>query len=408
MRRALTVLLAAVLLLALAAPALAADSSLERGRQEIEKSRVLLGESLDALKAGDRDKAYALSRDAYLNHFEFVEIPLRLRNPNLVLDTEFKYAKLRNDIRDGESVDTIRADTAVVRAALVDVDRELARKGLAAPAVAFGFSFSILFREGVESELLIAILLGSLAAGSASNYKRPLALGVAAAVAATAILFVLATLVIDIAPLSRELLEAVTALVAVAVLIVVSFWLVARLEHRRRMEFMRARVASAMAAGTTAAFVGLGFTAVFREGFETVLFYQALALFAEGLILWVVLGAVVAAIALAGVGYAILKLGKQLPLRPMLITGAGILLLLSVAFVGNAVRSLQSADYLSATPVDWPRLPVFLAELTGIHPTTQGLIIQAAFLAVYVLGALYVFAWQPARRRRRVGETATA
>jgi high-affinity iron transporter len=408
MRRTLTVLLAAVLLLALAAPALAADSSLERGRREIEKSRVLLGESLDALKAGDRDKAYALSRDAYLNHFEFVEIPLRLRNPNLVLDTEFKYAKLRNDIRDGESVDKIRSDTAVVRAALVDVDRELERKGIAAPAVAFGFSFSILFREGVEAVLLIAILLGSLAAGSASNYKRPLALGVGAAIAATAVLFVLATLVIDIAPLSRELLEAVTALVAVAVLILVSFWLVSRLEHRRRMEFMRARVASAMAAGTTAAFVGLGFTAVFREGFETVLFYQALALFAEGLILWVVLGAVAAAIALAGVGYAILKLGKQLPLRPMLVTGAGILLLLSIAFVGNAVRSLQSADYLAANPVDWPRLPVFLAELTGIHPTTQGLIVQAAFLAVYVLGALYIFAWQPARRRRRVAETATA
>ncbi len=408
MRRALTVLLAAALLLALAAPALAADSSLERGRQEIQKSRVLLGESLDALKAGDRAKAYALSRDAYLNHFEFVEIPLRLRNPNLVLDTEFKYAKLRNDIRDGASVGKIRSDTAVVRAALVDVDRELARKGLAAPAVAFGFSFSILFREGVEAVLLIAILLGSLAAGSASNYKRPLALGVGAAIAATAVLFVLATLVIDIAPLSRELLEAATALVAVAVLIVVSFWLVSRLEHRRRMEFMRARVASAMAAGTTAAFVGLGFTAVFREGFETVLFYQALALFAEGLILWVVLGAVVAAIALAGVGYAILKLGKQLPLRPMLITGAGVLLLLSVAFVGNAVRSLQSADYLAANPVDWPRLPVFLAELTGIHPTTQGLVVQAAFLAVYVVGALYIFAWQPARRRRRVGETATA
>jgi high-affinity iron transporter len=183
---------------------------------------------------------------------------------------------------------------------------------------------------------------------------------------------------------------------------------VSRLEHRRRMEFMRARVASAMAAGTTAAFVGLGFTAVFREGFETVLFYQALALFAEGLILWVVLGAVAAAIALAGVGYAILGLGKRLPLKPMLITGAGILLLLSVAFVGNAVRSLQSADYLAATPVDWPRLPVFLAELTGIHPTTQGVIVQVAFLAVYVVGALWFFAWQPARRRRRVAETATA
>jgi len=407
MRRALTALLTIVALLAVAAPALGATVSTERAQQEIDQSRVMLGRSLDALKAGDRDKAYALSRVAYLDHFEFVEIPLRLRNPNLVIDTEFKYAKLRNDIRDGASVGRVRSDTAIVRAALVDVDRELARKGLAAPLVAFGFSFSILFREGVEAVLLIAILLGSLAAGSASNYKRPLALGIGAALVATSVLFVLATLVIDVAPLSRELLEAGTALIAVVVLIGVSFWLLARLEHRRRMEFMRARVASAMAAGTTAAFAGLGFTAVFREGFETVLFYQALALFAEGLILWVVLGAVTAAVALAGVAYAILKLGKQLPLRPMLVAGASVLLLLSVAFVGNAVLSLQEADYLAATPVAHPRLPVFLAELTGIHPTRQGLLIQGVMLGIYILGALYVFAWQPARRRR-VTETATA
>jgi high-affinity iron transporter len=411
MRRAfLALVLAAVAALAVTAPAFAAggDASLERGRAEIAKARVMLDQSLRAVKAGDRKRAYALSRSAYLDHFEFVEIPLRLRNPNLVLDTEFKFAKLRNDIRDGAPPGTIRSDTADVRTGLIDVDRELARKGLAAPAVAFGFSFSILFREGVEAVLLIAILLGSLAAGSASNYKRPLALGVGAALAATAVVFALATLVIDVAPLSRELLEAVTALIAVVVLIGVSFWLVSRLEHRRRMEFMRARVASVMAAGTTAAFVGLGFTAVFREGFETVLFYQALALFAQGLILWVVLGAVAAAVALGGVGYAILKLGKQLPLKPMLVTGAGVLLLLSVAFVGNAVRSLQSADLLAATPVSWPRLPVFLAELTGIHPTSQGLVVQTALLGVYVLGAVYVFAWQPTRRRRQVAETATA
>src|SRR3954469_18530820 len=354
MRRAFALLLAAAFaVLALAAPAFAAggEASLQRGRAEIAKSRVLLDQSLRAVKAGDRARAYALSRAAYLDHFEFVEIPLRLRNPNLVLDTEFKYAKLRNDIRDGASLGTIRSDTADVRSGLVDVDRELARKGLAAPAVAFGFSFSILFREGVEAVLLIAILLGSLAAGSASNYKRPLALGVGAALVATAVVFALATLVIDVAPLSRELLEAVTALIAVVVLIGVSFWLVSRLEHRRRMEFMRARVASAMAAGTTAAFVGLGFTAVFREAFETVLFYQALALFARGLILWVVLGAVAAAVALGAVGYAILGLGKRLPLKPMLVGGAGVLLLMSVAFVGNAIRSLQDADLLTATPV---------------------------------------------------------
>ena len=181
MRRALAALLAVAALLALAAPpsAPAATRRSRAGARRSPSRASLLDQSLRAVKAGDRKRAYALSREAYLDHFEFVEIPLRLRNPNLVLDTEFKYAKLRNDIRDGASLGTVRSDTAIVRSALVDVDRELARKGVAAPLVAFGFSFSILFREGVEAVLLIAILLGSLAAGSAANYKRPLALGVA-------------------------------------------------------------------------------------------------------------------------------------------------------------------------------------------------------------------------------------
>jgi high-affinity iron transporter len=402
----LVALLAAAAVLAAAAPASAADSSIDRGRREVGQARVLLSQALAAFKAGDRQGAYRLARNAYLDHFEYVEIPLRLRNPNLVLDTEFAFAQLRNDIRDGAPLGEVRRDIAEVRNGLLAVDRELAAKGVAAPIVAFGFSFSILFREGIEAVLLLAILLGSLAAGSASNYKRPLAWGVAAAVGASLLAFLVTTLVIDIAPVSRELLEAVTALVAVVVLVVVSFWLISRLEHRRRMEFMRARVASAMAAGSALAFAGLGFTAVFREGFETVLFYQALALFAQGLGLWVALGAGAAAIALGAAGYAILGLGKKLPLKPMLITGASILLLLSVAFTGNAVRSLQSADLLPANPVQSPRLPVFLAELTGIHPTTQGLVVQGAMLGAFVIGALYVFAWQPARRRRLEGAAA--
>jgi high-affinity iron transporter len=378
----------------------AAGGSLERGRAEIARASTLVDHALAAVKRGDRRAGYRLARDAYLDHFEFVEIPLRLRNPNLVLDTEFRFAELRNGIRDGDSLDRVRSMTAKVRQGLLDVDRELARKGIAAPAIAFGFSFSIIFREGVEAVLLLAVLLGSLAAGSASNYRRPLGLGVLAAVGATLVTWVLATLVLDIAPLSRELLEAVTALIAVVVLVGVSFWLISRLEHKRRMEFMRARVAGAMAAGTTAAFVGLGFTAVYREGFETVLFYQALTIFAQGLGLWVALGAVVGAAALGAVAWAILRAGKRLPLKPMLVTGASALLLLSVAFTGNAVRSLQSADVVAATPVSGFRLPVFVAELTGIHPTRQGLVIQAALLLIFLAGALYVFAWQPARRRR--------
>src|ERR671928_105596 len=103
-----------------------------------------------------------------------------------------------------------RALTGMRRAVLALLTL-VALLALAGPAVAFGFSFSILFREGVEAVLLIAILLGSLQAGSAANYKRPLAAGVIAALGATALTWVIATLVIDLAPVNRELLEAGTA-----------------------------------------------------------------------------------------------------------------------------------------------------------------------------------------------------
>ncbi len=400
MRRALTVVL---LLAALVAPATARadDGQVERARTEVVRARELVDQSVAAAKAGDRERAYDLAREAYLDHFEYAEIPLRLRDPNLVLDLEFAFAKLRNGIRDGAPMSELDSVAQDLRVGLRKVDLTLADPGLAAPVIAFFFSFTILFREGLEAVLLLAILLGSLEAGRARNFRRPLGLGVLGAVVASALVWVLATVVIDIAPLQRELLEGVTAVVAVAVLFLVTFWLVARLEQRRRMEFMKARTAGAIAAGSALAFAGLGFTAVFREGFETVLFYQALILFAQGLLEWVALGALAAAVALVFVGWAVLKLGKRLPVKQLLLAGASMLLLLSVAFAGNAVRSLQEGDWISVTPIDggWARLPVFLAELTGIHPTREGIFVQLVLLGVYVVGAAYMFAWLPLRRR---------
>ena len=399
--RRLAVLL--TLIAAGAATALASSSSdqFAEVRARVAEARGLVDEAVTAAAAGDREQAYALARTAYLDHFELAEVPLRLRDPNLVLDLEFSFAALRNGIRDDAPMSEIKSSAAEIRSGLLDVDRTLADKGFAAPALAFTFAFVILFREGVEVVLLLAILLGALSAGRASGYRKPLAAGVIAAIAATVLTWVLATLVLEIAPVQRELLEGITAALAVGVLFVVSFWLVSRLDHKHWLEFMRARVASAIAAGSALAFAGLGFTAVYREGFETVLFYQALSIFAKGLGLYVAFGFATAVVALGVVAYAVLKLGRRIPVKPMLTAGAATLLLLSVTFAGNAVRSLQGADWVSVTPVDggWARLPVYVAELTGIHPTREGLTVQATLLVVYILGAAWVFGIRPWRRR---------
>ncbi len=380
----------------------AQDVTVQEGKAEVTEARELVERSVVLVEEGDREQAYEVAREAYLEHFEYVEIPLRLRDPNLVLDLEYQFAELRSAIESGAPASEVEEIAEEIDVGLDGVNRSLSEEGFAAPALAFGFSFAILFREGLEAVLIIAVLLGSLEAARASSYRRPLAWGAAAALVATAITFVIASTVLEIAPVDREILEGATALLAVAVLFAVTFWLVSRLEQRRWMEFMRSRVAAAVATGGALAFAGLGFTAVYREGFETVLFYQALAMFTEGLTLWVVLGALAAVAALAGCGYAIFALGRRLPIRPLLITGASILLVLSVAFAGNAVRALQEGDVIAVTPIDgeWARLPLFVAELTGIHPTVQGIAVQAAMLTLYAVGAAYWFGIRPARRRR--------
>ena len=412
--RFLLALISFVAAFAVVVPAAAAQSdspdAVERAKVEVEQAGKLTQKASDLAAEGDRDAAYDVARTAYLDHFEYAEIPLRLREPDLVLDMEFKFAAYRDAIQSGAPMSEIRDQERGILRGLDDVERSITEKGIAAPAVAFAFSFTILFREGLEAVLLIAILLGSLEAARARNYRRPLAWGAAAAIAASIATFALTLTVLEIAPVDRELLEGGAAVLAVLVLVMVCFWLVSRLEHRRWMEFMRSRVSAAVATGGALAFAGLGFTAIYREGFETVLFYQALVLFAEGLMLWVALGAAVAAGALVGVGYAILKLGKRLPIKPLLIGGAAMLLLLSVAFAGNAVRSLQGADVIGVTPIDgdWARLPIFIAEMTGIHPTVQGIAVQAALLATFVAGALWVFLLKPRIAARRALPTEAA
>ena len=148
-------LLFAVAAAALLAPAAARanDEQFAEARAQVETARQLTQQAYNAAKAGDRERGYELARTAYLDHFEHAEVPLRLRDPNLVLDVEFAFAEFRNGIRDGEPVGELRKTQDEILAGLRDVDRTLADKGIAAPLLAFFFSFRILFREGLEAVL---------------------------------------------------------------------------------------------------------------------------------------------------------------------------------------------------------------------------------------------------------------
>jgi high-affinity iron transporter len=402
-------LLAAPLVLVSGPARAGVDVTPEEGIEELDRARALLDDSLTHYANGDVEGAYTAARNAYLDHFEYVEIPLRVRDEALTLRLEEDFAVMRNLIEARAPIGDIEAVAADLREGLNDVERELSSPGLAAPVIAAMYAFLILFREGLEAVLVVAAMLGYLEASRNLQYRGPILKGVAVAGVASVVTFILAAAVVQIAPLQRELLEAGTALLAVAVLFYVSFWLVARLDQRRWMEFVKAKVWTAATTGSAIALAGVGFTAVYREGFETALFYQALLNFADGLGGWVALGSLAAACVLGGIAYLIFKAGRQMPIKVFLTTAVVLVMAMSVAFAGNAVRALQEAAVIPVTFVETlPRLPIFLADLTGWHPTVQTIAAQIALAIVYIAGAVWTFVILPRRESRLRADSGVA
>jgi len=222
-------------------------------------------------------------------------------------------------------------------------------------------------------------------------------LGVLAAVVFSALSWVLVNTLIQLAPVGREVIEAVVSLFAVVMLFWVSFWLIRKMDNKRWMEFIKARAWSAMTSGSTFALAALGFTAVYREGLETALFYQVLTINGVGVELYVAGGFLLGVAALAVTMVAMFRAGRKLPIKRFLAIAATIIMVLSVAFLGNAVRELQDVGILGTTSLLGivPRLPHLLADLTGIHPTLETIGAQLVLAAVYASGLVALIVKRP-------------
>ncbi len=387
-----------------ATPAQAAgDTSVSRADaiKKVQEVRRSIDRTLALIKAGNSDQAFQEAKDGYLNHFELVEIPLRVADNSLTIHAESLFAEIRTMIRSDAPEGQIRDKIVELRGVMDDVERKLTSTGLTAPALVLGQSFLIIFREGFEVILLLSVLLGYLEAAKSRQYMRPILVGVGIAAVATVLTVMLFRTIFAALPIGQELLEAITALIAVAMLFYVSFWLIARLENKRWLEFVKARMWSAVSVGSAASLMLVGFTAVYREGFETALFYQALLSFGTGLGIYILAGLFLGLAALAVVAWLMFRLGRKLPIKTFMNIAVVLVMATSVAFLGNAVHALQAADRVPFTPLaGWPRPPIFLSEATGYWPTVQTVTAQIVLTGIYVMGGIYVFLVKPRLARR--------
>ena len=379
----------------------ASDSSKVSVRNNIDQIRLSLDDMLNQYSKGSYAEALSTSRSAYLDSYENIEVPLRPINPDFTLDMEIKFAELRNLIQAKAGYEKVQNKAFEIREGLDESERLVSGTGLIAPTIAFSTSFSIIFREGLESALIIGAILTYLEASRNERFKKHVYYGIAIAVSATAVTWFIAQYIIELSGVNRELIEAIAGISAVAVLFWVSFWVLNKVETKKWIEFVKAKVWKATTTGSVLVFVMLSFFSVYREGFETVLFYQAMLSFAKYMELYVIAGLALGIAMILGVVFLIRKLGKKLPLRVLFGLTMGIGAYMSIAFMGNTIRSFQEAGYISTTHMIGiiPRLDINLAKMTGIHPTLETAVAQIVLLSIYLVGSFYILVLQPKRKK---------
>ena len=258
----------------------------------------------------------------------------------------------------------------------------------------------IVFREGLEAVLILAVLLAGMV-GAQRGLRRPLLFGAGAALAASAATWAVAQTVLSSLTRYGEKLEAVVSLIAIGVLLLVLNWFYHRVywkEHLAELHGRKKRLigAGGVAAAPVVGLAALGFSSVYREGFETVLFLQAIVL--EAGIPTVLAGVAIGGAATFAVGVLTIALQQKLPHKKMLMATGLLILWVLVVMVGTTVQTLQVAGWMPVTPVEGLRLPYWAGLWLGIFPTWEGLLAQAG-AAAFVLGSY--FAAEHVRKRRR-------
>jgi len=370
------------------APAVQAMGYLRRNPQAlfsqnrfIEISDAKLGEAAEAYAEGDQAGARAAALSAYLDGFEMIEQQLAAVDSELMRDAERRFMAVRQAIEQDQGQTSVDGKVAEARDSLGRAAEALGGDGLSAAAT-FSASFFILFREGLEALLIVAALLTFTRKAGARSATRHIHFGWVAALIAGVATWFAASTVITFSGASRELTEGVAGLVAAVILFYVGFWMHSNSNSQKWMGYIKSKVDNALGAGTVWTLTLVAFISVYREMFETILFYQALWTQVTDVTQpYLLYGLLAALAALAVVCVLIFRLGMRLPLGLFFKVTSLVLLVLSVILLGKGLAALQEAGLLNAHYL--AGLPT--VEWLGFFPTLQGALAQAAAVLLAVV-----------------------
>ena len=246
-------------------------------------------------------------------------------------------------------------------------------------------AFGIIVREGLEAILVIAAIIAYLTKSGNGRTLKHVYIGAAAGIAAS---FVAAGLLYYLkkvwvgAGQSQEVIEGITALIAVCVLFYVSNWMISKAEAASWSRYIDGKVQSSVAMGSGFALAFTAFLSVFREGAEVVLFYQPMLSEGNAGMVWAGFGA--GCVLLVFVYLAITKLSIKLPIKVFFTATSILMAVMCVSFLGSGIKELAEGNVFDLA-YRVPGIPENdVIQIFGIYPYLETLVPQL-ILAVVLL-----------------------
>lgn len=338
--------------------------------------------------SGDYKAAQALAVSAYLDGFELAENALDAYDPQLRKDIEKSMMAFRQLTAQSEKQDDITALLEQTNHQLSQAQDLLSADTLS-DSTLFTASLVILLREGLEAMLVVLALVTVLVKTERRDAVKYVHAGWVFALIAGVATWWAAQNLISISGASREIMEGVGALMAAVILFYVGFWMHSKTNAAAWQAYINQHVHRHLSKGTLWGLAGLSFIAVYREVFETVLFYQALLTqSASSQSMSIATGFVTAVVILGLLFWVFVKYSLRLPIRTFFTFSTYLMLALSFVLIGKAVAALQEADLISISslPVD------FALSWLGIYSTWEGL---SAQLVIVMLSLLILMGIRP-------------
>lgn len=365
---------------------------------------VILDQAYEAAAAGKGDEGATLVNNAYYQYYEklgFEKNVMNVISGDRVSQVEYQFKMTRKIMRDGGSDKEIKQYVDDLKSWLVE-DAATLDGGASGNVNGFtklvtssaGQAFLILIREGLEALLVVAAVIAYLVKSGNKRFAKWIYLGVVAGLAGSGLVAVLFTFLFGGSGPVQEISEGVCALIATLMLLWTSNWMLNKSSVEAWNNYIRNKTEAAVAGaqskvesgqglglGMIASLAMLSFLAVFREGAETVIFYESIySMSQDAHGMWV--GGLAAAAVLIVIFLILRFTSVKIPIGPFFLVTSIVMAALVVIFAGGGIHALIEGDliegtYLSSVPTnDW----------IGLYPYVETITAQViAAIAVVVL-----------------------